>query len=407
MITLLGSACAATLAAVSLLAMYQWLLAVAALLPRRGRLSQGTPRRSRLLVLIPAYDEENGITRTLRSLGRADYPRHLLRVVVIADRCTDRTAAVARGCGAECLERLNGPPGKGAAIAWAVHELRRAGAEFDGLVLIDADSIVDRGALLAFDSGLRAGHEVQQGYNYLSNPWASPFTRIIAATSVLRNGLFYGGKERLGLSSMLSGTGMCFSRGVLERNRWTAFSVGEDWEFSISLLLNGETIHFNRAARVRAEESKGFRQASRQRLRWASGRHGVAARCLRQLVREGWRRRRFGLWDAALTLGAPTYSAQASLVLLAVATAWFLADSPGWSFLLPWAGAVTGLLSAYLALGVALTDAPVRAVIGIALIPVFLPWRAAIELLGFLGFGRKQWVRTSRLSPSPGSPRPT
>ena len=142
----------------------------------------------------------------------------------------------------------------------------------------------------AYDCALRSGHEIQQGYNYLSNPWETPFTRIIAVTSVLRNGLFYGGKERLGLSSMLSGTGMCFSRRVLDRHRWTALSVGEDWEFSVLLLLNGETIHFNRQARTMARESKGFRQASSQRLRWASGRQAVAGSGAGRLVREGLRR---------------------------------------------------------------------------------------------------------------------
>ena len=71
--------------------------------------------------------------------------------------------------------------------------------------------------------GLIRGHEAQQGYNYLSNPWETPFTRIISVTSVLRNGLYYAGKERLGLPAMLTGTGMCFSRRLLERHAWTSY----------------------------------------------------------------------------------------------------------------------------------------------------------------------------------------
>jgi 1,2-diacylglycerol 3-beta-glucosyltransferase len=229
-IELLAWICATLLLAVSALAVYQWVLAAAALSPVHGgrRIAAGG-QRSRLLVLIPAYNEEGGLAATLSSLERVDYPRQLTRVIVIADRCEDATAAVARNHGVECLERSSGLSGKGAAIAWAMSELRRAGAEFEGLVLVDADTIVDPGALAAFDEGLRSGHDVQQGYNYLSNPRESPFTRIIAVTSVLRNALFYGGKERLGLSSMLSGSGMCFSDRVLTRNAWAAFSVGEDW----------------------------------------------------------------------------------------------------------------------------------------------------------------------------------
>jgi hypothetical protein len=59
---------------------------------------------------------------------------------------------------------------------------------------------------------------------------------------------------------MLSGCGMCFSRRIVEQFGWTAFSVGEDWEYSATLLLNGETIHFNADARVMARESRGFQQ---------------------------------------------------------------------------------------------------------------------------------------------------
>ena len=60
----------------------------------------------------------------------------------------------------------------------------------------------------------------------------------------------------------------------------------------------------------------------------------------------------------------------------------------------------SGFLAGYFLLGVALTEAPLRALAGIALIPAFLPWRIAIEILGLLGYGRKQWVRTARLPAS-------
>ena len=92
----------------------------------------------------------------------------------------------------------------------------------------------------AFNVEYWAGRQVQQGYNYISNPWSSPFTRIMAVTGVLRNGRYYAGKMAIGLQGMLTGTGMCLGAGVLERHGWTAFSVGEDWEFSVELLMKGE-----------------------------------------------------------------------------------------------------------------------------------------------------------------------
>ena len=400
MTTMLGWLCAVMLLAVSVLVLYQWVLAVAAMLPSRARPRAPGGDRTRFLILVPAHNEEAGLATTLRSLEEIDYPRDRTRIVVVADRCDDGTAALARRCGVECLERSSGPSGKGSAIAWAIDDLRRSGADFDALVITDADTVADPHILDAFDEGLRTGHEVQQGYNYLSNPWETPFTRVIAVTSVLRNGLFYAGKTRLGLPGMLTGTGMCFSRRIIERRGWTAFSVGEDWEFSVSLLLDGETIHFNPRARVLARESRDFRQASSQRLRWASGRHAVAATGAGDLFKAGLRRRRPELWDAALTIVAPTYSAQATLALLCLVSTWFVSREPGGPFLFAWATVVTGFLAAYFLLGVARTEAPVRALAGIALIPAFLPWRLAIEILGLLGYGRKRWIRTSRLPAS-------
>ena len=117
---------------------------------------------------------------------------------------------------------------EGAAIAWAIAELRKDGVEFEVLLIVDADTIADPGALDAFNDGLLAGHQIQQGYCYISNPWDSPFTRIIAVTSILRNQFFYGGKAVAGLSGMLVGTGMCFSHDVVSRYGWTALSVAED-----------------------------------------------------------------------------------------------------------------------------------------------------------------------------------
>jgi cellulose synthase/poly-beta-1,6-N-acetylglucosamine synthase-like glycosyltransferase len=150
---LLFAVCAATLVLLSLLVIYECLLAAVALFPRRAR-QGGVRPRSRFVVLVPAYNEEAGIAATLESLSRVEYPASLLRIVVVADRCDDGTAGRARACGAECLERSSGQPGKGPAIAWAIAELQRRGEPFDALVLLDADTVVDRAVLGAFDRGL-------------------------------------------------------------------------------------------------------------------------------------------------------------------------------------------------------------------------------------------------------------
>jgi cellulose synthase/poly-beta-1,6-N-acetylglucosamine synthase-like glycosyltransferase len=400
MTNIIGAMCLVLLALLSFFSLYQWGHAILAILCRTSPLGEARTRATRFLILIPAHNEEDGLPETLHSLSVLQYPKELVHIVVIADRCGDDTAKVARAGGAQCLERNEGPAGKGAAMSWALQEVKTAEVEFDALVIVDADCLVDARLLGAFDDALAKGNSVQQGYNYLSNPWESPFTRVIAVTSVLRNLLFYGGKEAIGCSAMLSGTGMCLSRAVINRFGWSAFSVSEVWEFSVTLLLKDERIFFNPWARVFARESKGLKQASRQRLRWATGRYAVMKEGTRKLFLKGVSEKRADLIDGAITLSVPNYSSQASFSLLAVGCSLIASQDPAWTFLLTWSIGVLGSLGAYFLLGAMYTESPMKTLAGIPYIAVFLPWRLSIEVLGFLGFGRKGWGRTFRDSAS-------
>lgn len=380
----------------SLLILYQWILAGASYFYRPLTVSHEQDSRHRFLVLIPAHNEAAGIASTLKSLAAVEYPNRLIHVLVVADRCNDSTAAESRKLGATCFERHIGEAGKGATIAWGLQQAKTTGLVFDAVVIIDADTVVDTGVLSAFNAGLNTKHYVQQGYNYLSNPWTSAFTRIIAVTSVLRNRLYYAGKSAVGLHGMLTGTGMCFAASVLDRFSWNAFSVGEDWEFSVELLLGGEKIYFNPMARTFAQESQSLKQASRQRLRWASGRYAVMGKKVLALIGEGVRLRSLAIIDSAITLVAPNYSSQATLAMVCVLGAWLNLEDPTWSFTLGWASGLLLAVVCYFCLGIVSTDAPVKALAGLVLVPLFLPWRVTIELLGVLGYGRKHWGRMSR-----------
>src|SRR6476469_6442466 len=96
---------------------------LAALLP--GRRTEHTPAdaRSPCVVLVPAHDEENGLPATLAGLLPLLRPGD--RLLVVADNCTDRTAAAARAAGAEVVERHDPDRrGKGYALAAGVDALR-------------------------------------------------------------------------------------------------------------------------------------------------------------------------------------------------------------------------------------------------------------------------------------------
>jgi len=119
------------------------------------------PSRTRFLIAIPAHDEEAGIAATVRSCLAFDYRRELFEVVVIADNCTDQTAAVARREGASVVVRDDPiKKSKGYAIAYLIEQLRQSGQflDFDALVIIDADSTASRDLLTGFAGLLESGH---------------------------------------------------------------------------------------------------------------------------------------------------------------------------------------------------------------------------------------------------------
>ena len=91
----------------------------------------GTPPRTDVCVLIPAFNESLSIERVVKSVRERGYP-----AVVIDDGSKDRTADLARRAGAEVLTQAENR-GKGAAIRrgfdWFLSR------QFRALVLMDAD----------------------------------------------------------------------------------------------------------------------------------------------------------------------------------------------------------------------------------------------------------------------------
>src|SRR5688572_14528989 len=93
-----------------------------ALLPRRSDAPRELPANARLAVLIPAHNEQAVISATLSSL-LPTIPANT-RVLVVADNCTDATAATARELGAEVVERQDRHRrGKGFALDFGIRHL--------------------------------------------------------------------------------------------------------------------------------------------------------------------------------------------------------------------------------------------------------------------------------------------
>src|SRR5215467_306082 len=142
---------------------------------RKERTSPGAAPGSpshRTAVLIPAHNEGSGILPTIRDVQAQLGPHD--RILVVADNCTDDTAAIVQGAGAEVIVRADlARRGKGYALEFGVRHLGLNPP--DVVVIMDADCRLGENALRYLsDSALASGGPVQSLYFMLAPENSSP-----------------------------------------------------------------------------------------------------------------------------------------------------------------------------------------------------------------------------------------
>jgi glycosyltransferase involved in cell wall biosynthesis len=365
----------------------------------RARPASGLPPVSRLLVLVPAHDEAPSVGACVRSLLGQTYPRSLLRVVVIADNCADATAAVGLDAGAAIMERHDpSTPGKGRALRWATDHVLELPWHPDAVVVVDADSTADPELLVRLERELTAGHPVVQAECVVQADADSPRQQLERVAVALRLDLRFAGRAALGMPALLSGNGMLFSRRILERFPWNAFSAVEDAEYALRLRLSGVKTRYARGARVYAPATSSERGAYTQGVRWEGGRFALVRTWLRPMAGRMLGRRDWSLLDMVVDLAAPPLGILGAAAALGtgIVGALALVGVVPARALLPWAAATAGIVI-YVLIGMRLAGAPASAYRALLSMPRFLARKVRVyaRLLG--GFDPNLWVRTERL----------
>jgi cellulose synthase/poly-beta-1,6-N-acetylglucosamine synthase-like glycosyltransferase len=348
----------------------------------------------RFAVLVPAHNEEAVLGRLLDSLAALDYPPELVRVCVVADNCTDGTAAVARAQGALVVERRDPErSGKGYALAWLLAELERMGQRFDAYVIVDADSVLSANFLHAMNRRLEAGARAVQAYYTVLPVRGTAAERLREAALALVHYLRPAGKAALGLSCGLKGNGMCFDRSVVERFGWPVAGLAEDVEMHLLLVAAGVRVAFAPEAVVWAEMPPTLGGARGQNLRWEAGRLTALRRQALPLLRRALVRRDLVALDAALEQLVPPLSVPVLLSGLGL-VAGVLLRAP---VVAGTAAAIVALLALHVLAGLALARAPGRAYRALAMAPLYMGWKAWIYGRALVGRVERRWVRTARV----------
>ncbi|HKR16552.1 glycosyltransferase family 2 protein [Rhizorhapis sp.] len=341
-------------------------------------------------VLMPAHDEVWGIAAAVKAT-RAQL-RPCDRLVVIADNCTDGTAAAARRAGAFVATRTNpGHRGKGFALDFGRDILSDDPPEI--AIILDADCTPGPGALQRLAAIARQEKAAVQGLFLLTPPAeAGSLIGISTFAFKIRNLVRQRGLLRLSGSAVLQGTGMAFPWELLKDAPLASASLVEDLQLGLELFLGGHRVIFDEGASFTSSASSEAATVG-QRTRWEHGQISTAIRYVPRLLRATLQR------PAALPLALDVAVPPLSLLGMSVASGLLGLLVYGWQ-----SGILMPLLA--LSLGCVLFAVSLLAVWSrwgkellpartLAQIPFYMLWKLPI-------YGRllvrpqRDWLRTSR-----------
>ena len=240
----------------------------------------------KLAVIIPSHNEEEGIPNTLDSILSCANPPDLVDIVVIADNCTDNTAAVAKNYAVTVLERNDETNrGKGYALNFAFTHLLKTN-EHEGFVIIDADTFVDENIFDEFRSLFAAGHHAGQAIYRVRNPEAGFRTRLMNIAFLAFNMLRPLGRDNAGLSVGILGNGFGLSRSTISEIPYDSFSIVEDLEYHLRLIRSGKLVRLLKNTTVWSDMPAGAAEAKSQRERWEGGRFRMYRELIPRLLKD-------------------------------------------------------------------------------------------------------------------------
>lgn len=360
----------------------------------KNKVEKDSNKKNKFAIVIPAHNEELFIGRALESLQHQQYPSDCLKVHVIADNCKDNTYNIAVSYNVNVVERKSVDKGKGYALEYAIKNIIKE--DYDALLIMDADSIIGSDGLKNLNKHILKHDEIIQCNNAVANPGDSWFSQLMDVSRTISNEIIEPAKEKLGLSSHLMGNGMCFDRKIIDRYGWSAFTVGEDWEYYAKIINEGKRVAFAQHVHIYHQESTSLNQATSQRMRWSSGRFAILWKYGFDILFRGLLEKSPLKFEASLPLILPNPSLAINLTVLGFFFSVIFSFLYQNNFLFSW---YTLLIISHLILfvaGIFYTRNKLRSFMSIFMVPLFLIWKMAIDIFSVFGGGRKKWVRTKR-----------
>lgn len=228
-------------------------------------------KQCRFLILYPAYKEDRVIINAVENFLLQDYPASHYRVAVISDHMLPETNAHLSKLPIALLTPVFEKSSKAKAMQYAIEmvesgELKVEGVKFDQVVVLDADNIV-RPDFLSQLNILCTVYDAIQCHRCAKNA-DNDVSVLDGASEEINNTIFRKAHNRLGLSSALIGSGMCFKYELFKKNVFLLSTAGEDREMEALLLHQEVFIKYAPEIHVFDEKVSNQDNFQRQRMRW-------------------------------------------------------------------------------------------------------------------------------------------
>ena len=218
---------------------------------------------TRFLILYPAYKEDRVIINAVEQFILQDYPEDHYKLVVISDHMEPETNEFLNRYPITVLTPSFEKSSKAKAMQYAINEVK---GNFDNVVILDADNVV-RPTFLSQLNILCSVYDAIQCHRCAKNA-DNDVAVLDGASEEINNTIFRKAHNRLGLSSALIGSGMCFDYELFKKNVFKLSTAGEDREMEALLLHQEVFIKYAPDIHVLDEKVSNQDNFQRQRMRW-------------------------------------------------------------------------------------------------------------------------------------------
>ena len=218
---------------------------------------------TRFLILYPAYKEDRVIVNAVEHFLLQDYPKDHYKLVVISDHMQPETNELLCKYPITVLTPTFEKSSKAKAMQYAIDEIK---GDFDNVVILDADNVV-RPVFLSQLNVLCSVYDAIQCHRCAKNS-DNDVAVLDGASEEINNTIFRKAHNRLGLSSALIGSGMCFNYELFKKNVFHLSTAGEDREMEALLLHQEVFIKYAPDIHVFDEKVSNQDNFQRQRMRW-------------------------------------------------------------------------------------------------------------------------------------------